>query len=190
MSFDCACGICRRERKNEKWCLVRRSIVQVLLVTLLVGCLPSGNVPDPTRTPRVILTITPLNDVQVIDKARRPNILFILTDDLDLDLGTITYMPHLQELLTRQGLTLNDFFISHTLCCPSRSTFLRGQYTHNHGVYRNDLPNGGFAQAYFLKNEASTIGTWLQAAGYRTVLLGKYLNDYPFPEDKTYVPVG
>jgi len=140
--------------------------------------------------PRVFLTITPLNDVGVIDKARRPNFLFILTDDLDLELGTIQYMPHLQELLVAQGLTLNDFFISHTLCCPSRSTFLRGQYTHNHGVYRNELPNGGFGQAYYLGNEASTIGTWLQAAGYRTVLLGKYLNEYPFPEDRTYVPVG
>ena len=171
---------------------MKRLLVLALLVSLLTGCLaaPNAPAPKPTRTPRAFLTITPLNDVQVLNKTKRPNFLFILTDDLDQVLGTLQYMPHLQDLLVTQGMTFNDFFISHTLCCPSRSTFLRGQYTHNHHVYRNELPNGGFGQAYYLENEASTIGTWLQAAGYRTVLLGKYLNAYPFPDDRTYVPVG
>jgi arylsulfatase A-like enzyme len=128
--------------------------------------------------------------VQVLPKANRPNFLFILTDDLDADLGTISYMPYLQELLVSQGLTVDDFFVSQPLCCPARATLLRGQYTHNHGVYRNDQPNGGFEEFYSLQNESSTLATWLQAAGYRTVLLGKYLNGYPFSEDRSYVPVG
>lgn len=163
----------------------------VLVSMLFAGCSPAPeNAPEPTRTPRAILTLTPQNDVQVIPRTKRPNILFIIADDLDLELGTINYMPHLQELMTAQGLTMNDFFISHPLCCPSRATFLRGQFTHNHGVYRNDAPNGGFEEFYALGRESSTLATWLQAAGYRTVLLGKYLNGYPFPEDRSYVPVG
>jgi len=171
---------------------MKRVIILVLMSSLLIfGCLPViGNAPDATPTPRSILTITPQDDVHIIPKTDRPNILFILTDDLDADLGTISYMPHLQELLVSQGLTVDDFYISHSLCCPSRATFLRGQYAHNHGVYRNDQPNGGFEEFYFLQNESSTLGTWLQAAGYRTVLLGKYLNGYPFPEDRSYMPVG
>lgn len=170
---------------------MRRSFALIFLSVFLFGCLPAAEpTPDPTKTPRVFLTITPQDDVVVIPKTDRPNILFILTDDLDAELGTISYMPHLQELLAAQGLTVADFFISQPLCCPSRATFLRSQYTHNHGIYRNDPPNGGFEEFYALQNESSTLATWLQAAGYRTVLLGKYLNGYPFPEDRTYVPVG
>ncbi len=165
---------------------MKRVVALALLASLLLGCAAPGA----TATPRLILTITPQDDVEVIQKPDRPNIILILADDLDLELGTINYMPRLQELMVSQGMTVKNFFISHPLCCPSRATFLRGQYTHNHGVYRNDQPNGGFAEFYFLNRESSTIATWLQAAGYRTVLLGKYLNGYPFPEDREYVPVG
>jgi arylsulfatase A-like enzyme len=87
-------------------------------------------------------------------------------------------------------MSVDNFFISNPLCCPSRATLLRGQYAHNHGVYRNEPPFGGFAEFYELENESSTLATWLQSAGYRTVLLGKYLNRYPFPNDRSYVPVG
>jgi arylsulfatase A-like enzyme len=165
--------------------------VSIIVGILLFACVPAaGQAPDATPTARAVLTITPKADVRVLPQTERPNILLIIADDLDLELGTISYMPHLQELMVSQGLTVDDFFISHPLCCPSRATFLRGQFTHNHGVFRNDQPNGGFEEFYFLKNESSTLGTWLQAAGYRTVLLGKYLNGYPFREDRSYVPVG
>src|SRR5207237_2691916 len=52
--------------------------------------------------------------------------------------------------------------------------FRTGQYAHNHGVLSNDPPHGGY---YKLKG-ASTLPVWLQRAGYRTALVGKYLNDY------------
>jgi len=170
---------------------MRRFFALILLGSLLLGCVSRDtNQPEPTKVPRSVLTITPLNDVQVIPRAERPNFLFIITDDLDLELGTIDYMPHLKELLIDRGLTLQKFFISQPLCCPSRATFLRSQFTHNHGVYRNDPPNGGFEEFYSLQRESSTLATWLQAAGYRTVLLGKYFNGYPFSEDRSYVPVG
>ncbi len=169
---------------------MKRVISLVLLMAVLAGCLPAAQAPEATPTSRAILTVTPLADVTVVEKAKRPNFVFILTDDLDSKLGTLDYMPHLKALVTTQGLTVNNFFISEPLCCPSRTTFLRSQFTHNHGVYRNDPPYGGFETFYSKQYETSTLATWLQAAGYRTVLLGKYLNGYPFREDRAYVPVG
>jgi arylsulfatase A-like enzyme len=162
----------------------------ILSLSLLAGCLPSVSPPEMTPTSRAVLTLTPEADVQVLEMAERPNVILILTDDLDLELGTIEYMPHLQKLLVAQGMTVDDYFISHPSCCPSRATYLRGQYTHNHHIYRNDPPYGGFEGFYALKHESSTLATWLQAAGYRTVMLGKYFNGYPFREDREYVPVG
>ena len=170
---------------------MRRSFALILLGSLLLGCVPgTADQPEPTKIPRSVLTITPLDDVQVIPTEERPNFLFIIADDLDLELGTIDTMPNLQKLMTARGLTMEDYFISNPLCCPSRATFLRGQFTHNHGIYRNDSPNGGFEEFYSLERESSTLATWLQAAGYRTALLGKYFNGYPFSEDRSYVPVG
>jgi arylsulfatase A-like enzyme len=87
-------------------------------------------------------------------------------------------------------LTIRDFLINTPLCCPSRACILRGQYTHNHGVYSNTAPSGGFGRFYALQDETSTLATWLQQAGYRTALIGKYLNGYPFPEDREYIPPG
>ena len=118
----------------------------------------------------------------------RPNILFLLTDDLNLD--EISVMPHLKSLLIDQGVSFSNYFVSVSLCCPSRSTTLRGQYSHNTHVETNGGTNGGFATAHALGLEQSTIGTWLQAAGYRTALIGKYLNGYPNSVSDTYVPPG
>lgn len=168
---------------------MKKLFIVFVCAFLLVACL-GGNTEQPTATPRSILTITPKDDVQVISNTERPNFVFILTDDLDAELGTIDYMPYLKELLISKGLTLEDYFVSNPVCCPSRSTYLRGQYNHNNGVYTNDPPSGGFERFYLLENESSTLATWLQAAGYNTVFLGKYLNGYPFREDRTHVPVG
>ena len=117
-----------------------------------------------------------------------PNILFLLTDDLNLD--EISVMPHLKSLLIDQGVSFSNYFVSVSLCCPSRSTTLRGQYSHNTHVETNGGSNGGFATAYTQGIEKSTIATWLHAAGYRTALIGKYLNGYPKGASDTYVPPG
>lgn len=117
-----------------------------------------------------------------------PNILFILTDDLDA--AEVAYMPRVKALLADQGVTFSNYFVSVSLCCPSRSTTLRGQYSHNTGVRTNGGGNGGFELAYASGLEKSTIATWLQAAGYRTALYGKYLNGYPATAPVRYVPPG
>ena len=118
----------------------------------------------------------------------RPNIVFLLTDDLDVP--EVAYMPHVRQLLADEGVTFRRFYVSVSLCCPSRASILRGQYSHNTGVESNGGGNGGFETAYQLGIEKSTVGTWLHSAGYRTAYIGKYLNQYPDTAPETYVPPG
>ena len=135
-------------------------------------------------------TLAALADVTIMPRSNRPNFLFILVDDLDSKLGSMQYVPHIRESIASQGMTIDNFLISTPVCCPSRSSFLRGQYAQNHQVYTNAAPLGGFDKFYALHNETSTLATWLQAAGYNTALFGKYLNGYPFASDRTYIPPG
>ncbi len=122
--------------------------------------------------------------------AGAPNIVLILTDDQDVQTGMLSYLPHLQELLVSQGISFSNFLVPLSLCCPSRTTLLRGQFPHNTGVLTNSLPNGGFELAYTNNVEASTLATLLHGAGYRTVLMGKYLNGYPPASNPAYIPPG
>ncbi|HEY2988296.1 MAG TPA: sulfatase [Candidatus Binatia bacterium] len=117
----------------------------------------------------------------------KPNFIVILTDDLDAK--SIELMPNLNALLTKQGAAFSNYFVTSSLCCPSRASLLRGQYPHNHQVLTNAKPEGGFERFHALGEEQSTMATWLQAAGYRTALLGKYLNEYP-GKQSLYVPPG
>ncbi|MCS6903470.1 MAG: sulfatase [Candidatus Bipolaricaulota bacterium] len=118
----------------------------------------------------------------------RPNMIFMLTDDLDA--RSIEHMPKLKSLLIDQGLIFVNFFTSFPLCCPSRATVLRGQYAHNTKILGNLLPSGGYEKFRALGLETSTVATWLQSAGYRTMYVGKYLNGYPSGVSRTFVPPG
>lgn len=122
--------------------------------------------------------------------ARRPNVVFILTDDLDLQLHSLDFMPRVRALLADRGTTFSHFFVPLSLCCPSRATILLGQYPHNHQIFTNDAPDGGFDRFRALGHEQATFAPALQAAGYRTALAGKYLNGYPDVADRTYIPPG
>jgi N-acetylglucosamine-6-sulfatase len=122
--------------------------------------------------------------------ATRPNVVVVLTDDQDLILGSMDYMPKTRSLLGAQGATFSQYFVPTSLCCPSRATILTGKYVHNHGVYQNFRPDGGFLRFMTLGHEEKTVAAALQQAGYRTALLGKYLNEYPLGVAKTYVPPG
>ncbi|HEY9771248.1 MAG TPA: sulfatase [Coleofasciculaceae cyanobacterium] len=117
-----------------------------------------------------------------------PNILFILTDDLDA--AAVDYMPQVKSLLADGGTSFSNYFVNISLCCPSRATILRGQYAHNTGVYTNRKLDGSFIYLYRHGLDKSTIATWLQRKGYRNAYIGKYFNGYPRQAPKTYVPPG
>ncbi len=118
----------------------------------------------------------------------RPNVLFVLTDDLARD--DLQVMPNTRRLIAGRGATFENYFVSSSACCPSRVTMLRGQYAHNTKVKSNGGTNGGFETAYRRHLERVTIATRLQHVGYRTGLFGKYLNGYPGTAGDTYVPPG
>ena len=121
--------------------------------------------------------------------AKAPNIVFILTDDLDT--AAAAQMTQVRSLITNPGTNFRRHYVSLSLCCPSRVTGLRGQFAHNTTIFTNGLPEGGFETTYALGLEASTVATWLKNSGYRTALFGKYLNGYPdTAPSATYIPPG
>lgn len=129
----------------------------------------------------------------LVAQPTRPNIIFILTDDLDIeypDGSWINHFPRLKSLLADQGTTFKNSFVSISLCCPSRTSMLRGQYAHNTQIFTNAAPGGGFQKAHDQGLENSTFATWLHDAGYRTILIGKYLNGYPGKLGAKYIPPG
>ncbi|MFI8986438.1 sulfatase [Streptomyces antimycoticus] len=122
---------------------------------------------------------------------RKPNIVYVLTDDLAWNL--VEYLPHVRQL-QKKGTTFTNFFATDSLCCPSRTSLLTGQYPHNTGVFTNTGDDGGYGAFMKNRNEEKTFGPALQRAGYRTGFMGKYLNGYQ-PADKNgtskpYVPSG
>ncbi len=94
-------------------------------------------------------------------------------------------MPKTLRLLGTDGTTFANAFASYPLCCPSRATFLTGQYSHNHKVEQNTPPLGGYGKL----DNSNTLPLWLQSAGYHTAHIGKYLNGYG-RDDQTEVPAG
>jgi arylsulfatase A-like enzyme len=117
--------------------------------------------------------------------APRPNIVVVMSDDQTVE--SMRVMANVQQLLARQGATFANNFVSYSLCCPSRSTFLSGQYAHNHGVMGNAPPEGGYER--WRPTEGNSLPVWLQRAGYHTLHIGKYLNGYG-RQDPTHVPSG
>ena len=170
--------------------------------------------------------------------ASRPNVVVIMTDDLDVGsmevLINSNLMPNLKRYISDQGIKFSESFVTNAVCCPSRATFLSGQYSHNHKTFTVMSINGSVtafddsstlatvyrisdqgikfsesfvtnavccpSRATFLSgqyshnhktftvmsingsvtafDDSSTLATWLQDSGYRTGHIGKYLNGY------------
>ena len=109
----------------------------------------------------------------------RPNIVFVLTDDLSWNL--VAHMPHVVAM-QRAGTTLSKYYVVDSLCCPSRAAIFTGQYPHDDGVVTNGPPYGGYAEYQRFDDARKSFAVGLQRAGYRTGFMGKYLNGY-LPED-------
>ena len=96
-------------------------------------------------------------------------------------------MAQVKTLIGQQGMTFTNSFVSFSLCCPSRTTFLTGQYAHNHQVLSNDPLLGGYGKFATL-HRSDNLAVWLHEAGYATAHIGKYLNGYGEEDgDSTYV---
>ena len=108
---------------------------------------------------------------------QRPNVVVVMTDDQTV--RQLDHMPNVEAELAAEGASYERFFVNHPLCCPSRATFLTGQYFHNHRV----------AGTYRKLHDSKTLPVWLRRAGYATGFAGKYLNGYGGDRPR-YVPPG
>jgi arylsulfatase A-like enzyme len=133
-----------------------------------------GQAKGPAAEPTAPPPATPATPQPTV-AGKRPNIVFILTDDLAWNL--VQYMPHVVEMQKR-GATFNNYFVTDSLCCPSRSSIFTGRFPHDTGIFTNTGSDGGFKEFHRRHHEQSTFATALQAVGYHTAMLGKYLNGY------------
>jgi arylsulfatase A-like enzyme len=165
-------SVFNRSRKRPWRRLAATAVVAAACLTA-AGC--GGGGESPARFGISLLPSSARARGRLADTQRRPNIVFVLTDDLSLDL--LRYMPHVLEM-ERQGLTFRDYFVSDSLCCPSRASIFTGKYIHNTHVLDNVGRNGGFRAFYRRREELHTFALALQRSGYLTGLMGKYLNGY------------
>lgn len=119
----------------------------------------------------------------------RPNIVFILVDDLDATASPFwDVMTQTKTLLRERGVTFTNAFAPTPICCPARSSILTGKYGHNTGVLTNAGEFGGWETFVRNGNEERTVAVSLKNAGYKTALMGKYLNG--IEADPTHIPPG
>lgn len=110
----------------------------------------------------------------------KPNIVVIMTDDQDID--SLPVMRHLLSYIGGGWINFTGAFANDAKCCPSRTSFLTGQYSQHHGVTANGRGKN--------LDDSSTLPVWLDNAGYYTGLFGKYLIGFPWDLDNNYVPPG
>ena len=134
---------------------------------------PTGEAPVPGPGTRDVVLTEPASAAPSDGLVRRPNLLMITLDDAAW--GDMQYMPHLQELMVRGGVTLQSGLAPTPICAPARASLLTGQYAQNHGVTSVEGVGGGF-EAF--EDDDNTLPVALQDAGYDTMFLGKYLNGF------------
>ncbi len=117
------------------------------------------------------------------------NVVLVIADDLDWEL--FNQVPRLAALQD-EGTTFTNFTVTDSLCCPSRTSILRSQYLHNHGVVSNLAATGGGWPTFEARGEQNDcLPVWLSKAGITTAMYGKFLNDYPATaKERRLVPPG
>ncbi|KAI0160569.1 arylsulfatase [Xylariaceae sp. FL1272] len=110
--------------------------------------------------------------------AQRPNIVFIMTDDQDLHLGSVHHQPVLKKGLAEKGTTFSKHYVTVAKCCPSRASLLRGQAGHNTNITEVSAPGGNYDKWLISGQNEDYLPHWLIAAGYNAEYIGKIMNGY------------
>jgi arylsulfatase A-like enzyme len=141
-----------------------KSLAAIAAVLALTGC-GSSSPAGPDRASQ-----SPPEHERVASDGKRPNIVVVMSDDQDAA-SFEQAMPRTARL-ARTGTTFTDYVITTPSCCPSRASFITGEYGHNNGVLAN-IP--GYPD---LLQKENVLPAWLQRAGYRTAEFGKFMNGY------------
>ena len=156
---------------------VARFYIDDVQVAVITSSLPSVN----RHTPNAMIkktagTTSADGSVRLLRLAVRaepmtsPNVLVILSDDQRFDF--LPYMPNTRNLISFQGRDFVHTRCNVAVCEPTRVSLITGQYSIHHGA-------GEVAWETVPHDHSNTIGAWMQAASYRTGLIGKYLNGTP-----------
>ena len=100
----------------------------------------------------------------------RPNVLVIVTDDQRASSDAYEMLPAVIRRIRNKGIWFKNAVATHPLCCPSRVSIFTGQYAHNHGTRQN----GG--TGWNAEEQKRSIQYTLGEAGYRTAVIGKFVN--------------
>ena len=119
----------------------------------------------------VLMVFSSLGLGQPRPQQRRPNIIFILVDDLRWDELGIAGHPFVKtpniDRIGREGALFQNAFLTTPLCSPSRASFLTGQYAHTHGIKDN-------VDRSSASHKLTTFPLLLQQSGYATAFIGKW----------------
>ncbi|RYP44561.1 hypothetical protein DL768_008980 [Monosporascus sp. mg162] len=121
---------------------------------------------------------------------KRPNIVFILTDDQDLHLHSLDYMPLVKKHLLDRGTFYKRHFCTVALCCPSRVSLWTGKAAHNTNVTDVKPPYGGYPKFVSQGLNEKYLPIWLQNAGYNTYYTGKLFNAHTVENYHSPFPAG
>ena len=144
------------------------ALATVLAVGLAVQASPASSRPSESSTVAAAAVVKP------------PNVVLILMDDFSTDL--LATMPNGMRMKS-QGASFTNSFVADSLCCVSRAALFTGQYPHTNGVRTNNPnsstnPVGGWVAFRKYGDMAKSFNVALQAGGYYTGFMGKYLNGY------------
>jgi arylsulfatase A-like enzyme len=146
------------------WVMRTNRRLRATIVAALVGVASLSTLSAPEGAAQPADALPPL-----------PNVVIIVTDDQREGLEV---MPKTQRLLGEKGVTFENAFATTPLCCPARASIMTGRYSHNTDVHTE-------ADAAKLDQE-TTLQHYLQKAGYRTALFGKYLNSWRVKDEPPY----
>ncbi|KAF7538940.1 hypothetical protein G7054_g2510 [Neopestalotiopsis clavispora] len=129
-----------------------------------------------------LLLVTALGGPAVADygssQTNKPNIVMIMSDDQDLRLGSTDYQHVLHRDVHAKGTEFKNHYATTANCCPSRTSFFRGQMVHNTNITHVNAPGGNYDKFVVSGQDTDYLPFWLKDAGYRVEYIGKFLNGY------------
>ncbi|KAG6847405.1 hypothetical protein H0H93_008300, partial [Arthromyces matolae] len=143
------------------------------------GAIPGDGILSSTMKLNAFLSLSGLLAAPVYAaSSKKPNFLFILTDDQDLKLNSLDYTPLTVKHIRDKGLDFTNHFVTTALCCPSRVSLWTGRQAHNTNVTDVSPPYGGYPKFVSQGFNDDWFFVWLQNAGYNTYYTGKLMNGH------------